>query len=375
MNELHEARMTKLRKTAYAAGLDLLIVYSNGRHTFLDCEPILYACGFKPAGPHCALLLPGDDEESLVVSPGVEQARAAETAGIADTIGTDDFPAEFERLVAHREFRNRSAGIIGYKRLSKGMHEFLSSQFVTPPVAFDDAIDKVAAVRDELELSCQSQAAEIADSGFERLVEVCRPGMTEFELAAEIDCHMKSQGADDNFQLLSTSQHNLAMRPPMDRRLDVGDVILGEISPSVNGQFVQICRTAVLGPASDLQREKHQILVQAMLAGMKAGKAGAKVSEVTRAVNGPIVEAGYEDYCRQPYMRVRGHGFGMGSMMPGGLSSENDTVLEVGMTFVLHPNQYVPETGYLLVGEPVMVTAEGLQPLTKRAPGLAEITL
>ena len=129
----------------------------------------------------------------------------------------------------------------------------------------------------------------------------------------------------------------------------------------------------MLGTATDLQREKHGVLVDAMMAAMEAGTAGAKVSDVARAIDKVVARAGYEKYCRPPYMRVRGHGFGMGSMMPGAISEENDTVLEAGMTFVLHPNQYIPETGYLMVGEPVLVTDEGLRTLTSRPLGLAEI--
>ena len=32
------------------------------------------------------------------------------------------------------------------------------------------------------------------------------------------------------------------------------------------------------------------------------------------------------------------------------------TVLEPDMVFMIHPNQYLPETGYLLCGEPVVLT-------------------
>jgi Xaa-Pro aminopeptidase len=38
--------------------------------------------------------------------------------------------------------------------------------------------------------------------------------------------------------------------------------------------------------------------------------------------------------------------------------------MEAGMTFVMHPNQYLPETGYLMCGEPVLITEEGAQALS-----------
>jgi Xaa-Pro aminopeptidase len=42
------------------------------------------------------------------------------------------------------------------------------------------------------------------------------------------------------------------------------------------------------------------------------------------------------------------------------------------MIFMIHPNQYLPETGYLLCGEPVLMTDNGAEPLTRRQATLAE---
>jgi hypothetical protein len=45
------------------------------------------------------------------------------------------------------------------------------------------------------------------------------------------------------------------------------------------------------------------------------------------------------------------------------------------MVFMIHPNQHLPETGYLLCGEPVLLTAHGAEPLTQRRSALVEIGL
>ena len=80
--------------------------------------------------------------------------------------------------------------------------------------------------------------------------------------------------------------------------------------------------------------------------------------------------AGYGDYCRPPYMRVRGHGLGITSDLPGDLTAESEARLEEGMLFVMHPNQYIPETGYLMCGEPVVITPAGAKALSARAAEL-----
>ena len=42
---------------------------------------------------------------------------------------------------------------------------------------------------------------------------------------------------------------------------------------------------------------------------------------------------------------------------------------------MIHPNQHLPDTGYLLCGEPVVLTATGAEPLTQQRSALAEIAL
>ena len=71
----------------------------------------------------------------------------------------------------------------------------------------------------------------------------------------------------------------------------------------------------------------------------------------------------------------RGHGLGFGSIEPGDVALDNQTMLEPDMLFMIHPNQYLPETGYLLCGEPVLMTAQGAVPLTAQTATLAEIKL
>ena len=122
-------------------------------------------------------------------------------------------------------------------------------------------------------------------------------------------------------------------------------------------------------------REKFAILQEAMREGLVAGRAGATVADVTRAINGVIAKAGYGDYCRPPYMRVRGHGLGITSDRPGDIVDSNERVLESGMVFVMHPNQYLPESGYLMCGEPVVVTDTGARALSARPAALDVIAV
>jgi Xaa-Pro aminopeptidase len=94
------------------------------------------------------------------------------------------------------------------------------------------------------------------------------------------------------------------------------------------------------------------------------------MSRVGAAIDLVLAAAGYAEYCRPPHMRRRGHGLGCGSVAPGDVAQSNDTILEEDMIFVVHPNQYLPETGYLMCGEPVRVTARGVETLSTKTASL-----
>jgi Xaa-Pro aminopeptidase len=354
--------------------LDGLIAASNGLNNFLESNAVYVFSGVRPIG-ESAVVLDRDGRSTLIVTPAWDEARAAAASSTDRTIGADDLAATLKSVVGiHRLDLSRTVSV-GLSLLGKALVDRIASALGDLPKAADELARDLARVRTPEELQVAERAVWIAERGYERLLEYARPGIREFELAAELYCFMKKLGAEDNFLLLSASQHNLAVRAAGERVLDVGDIILSEITPCYRGQFVQICRTTVIGEPRPAIREKFAILQDAMGEGLTAGRAGATVAEVTRAINGVIQKAGYGDYCRPPYMRVRGHGLGITSDRPGDIVDSNTRVLESGMMFVMHPNQYIPESGYLMCGEPVVVTESGARALSARPAELDVIAV
>jgi Xaa-Pro aminopeptidase len=235
------------------------------------------------------------------------------------------------------------------------MHDEIVKSLEAPPVNAKDIIENMARSKSAFELERLRRAAGIADAGVSALNEEARPGLKEYELAAIVEYRMRSLGAEDNFGMVVANSHNQALHPATARIVQTGDIIIGEITPCIGGLFVQICRTMVLGEPPPVVSEKYAILKKGMGLGMAAAKTGSSASDIAAAINGTFIEAGYEDYCRPPFMRVRGHGLGCGSFAPGSLEDGNKTKLEEGMTFIIHPNQYIPETGYLTLGDTVVM--------------------
>ena len=358
-----ELRLTRVQSAMRAGALDGLVIYYGGQHNMLRMDQIAYLTDYRTLGP-AVLIVPRDGIPELIMSPVWDAERAEETkARIRVTAVTPDRVLQTAAAVA-----KTLPGRIG-----------LSGRPVMPIAAFDEfsrayggelldgetIVTSVGATRTPGELERIEHAAKIADQGFEALRETVRVGMREYELAAEIEAVMHAAGAEDNFGLIAAGSHNVAIRPPTDRRLEEGDVIIGEITPCYRGYLAQLCRTYILGEPTDIQRTTYDMLLAALVDGKTAAKPGQPSAEIARAINGVIGAAGYEEYCKPPYMRTRGHGLGLGGVVPYDITDGASPKLECNMTMVIHPNQYVPETGYMMCGDTVVIEENGPRALTK----------
>ena len=367
-------RQAAARESVKAAGLDGLIAYGSGRHSFLASNPAWHLSGLRQLGPHMAFVAPVDAEPFLVVTPTWDRGRLAERSAFElIAVEPDAFLATLQDMVDRRGFRKARFAVAGGLQ-PRAVSEAWAKMFDDPIAPGDGIVSDLSRVRDEWSLACAREAAKIAEIGWRYALSIARPGLAEFVLAAEVEAFMRSLGAEDNFQLLSASQHNRAAHRPSHRLLERGDVVLGEITPAVEGEYVQICRTAVLGEPTELQRKAFALLDRALHGAMQAARPGARARDIVHVMNAPIIDAGYEPYTKPPYMRTRGHSMALGSMCPE-IAVNSDEVLLEGMMFVLHPNQYIPETGYMMCGEPVLVTKHGAQPLTSQLGRLEAIAV
>jgi Xaa-Pro aminopeptidase len=146
-----------------------------------------------------------------------------------------------------------------------------------------------------------------------------------------------------------------------------------ELTPSIEGYFVQICRTLVVGRATDTQRRAFALFRDALEAGIAAIKPGAIAADVARAENDVFRKHGLGDYTTSKWTRVRGHGLGLFCDSKPHLLEDVDAELAPGMALIVHPNTYHPDVGYLVLGDAVVVTEQGCEVLAKTPRELFEV--
>jgi Xaa-Pro dipeptidase len=357
---------TKLEKAVRSLnerGLDGLIIYSNGSCNILGVKYLHYFAEFKPMGPHNAAVISKDGDVILLVEPEWDAARAKNHSWIKGVRGTTHFMKELAEVMD--EFKlTRRVGLVGTREMTEPIYAGINRK--ADIVIGDSIITEMARKKTDREVEIARKAGRMADAGFKALLNHARIGRKEYELLADLEFAMRSAGADDIFNFMSSGKHNYAMHNPTDRRLCKGDIVIAEITAACEGQFAQLCRTVVLGEPAPLLQEKYDMLLHALDQSMRQVKSGNPASQISVAMNRVISDAGYAKYCYPPYMRARGHGIGVGSIAPGGvIDDETRANLEKDQVVVVHPNQYLPETGYLACGETVLVTETGLERLSE----------
>ena len=354
-------RLDRVRAEMAKKTIATLAVYDSAQHDMTSMGELFYLTDFYAVGP-CWLVLPLEGRPVLFVTPAWDAPRAGRAVTYADVVPADarNLMTAAAQAVAQAA---RPVALIGRDALTVRAAEPFPGLASMPDES--EIVSRLAATKSPAEIARIARAAEIADAGFARLCEVASVGLREYELSAEVEATMKSLGATDNFGLIGAGSHNTAVRSSTERRLEAGDVIVGEITPAFAGYHAQLCRTFVLGEPAAKTVENFDILIEAERRAFAAALPGQSSAAIAEAANAVITAGGYGEFCRPPYMRTRGHGLGRGSVLPGDLDPEKGPALEEGMTFVIHPNQYFPDTGYLMLGDTVVIESTRPRVLTK----------
>ncbi len=342
-----EDRKSAIAAAMRAVGVQRLLLASNGHHQIDRFNPVQHLTGFRAIGPALAVL----NSEGRIYGFGLEHDAGHYPRSNIDGVTCLDDLQDID-------FDPRNAGSVGFATLPRRLAGALRQRLGELP-AFDQAFYAVSARKTDAEIDHVRRGTRIAELGMDRLLEIARPGRRECDVAIEVNLYMKELGANDSFLMLNSGPRADAVMPSSERPIETGDLLLCELSPCVEGQFTQICRTVSIGAPSQCVVEKYPLLVKAMLAGIAAAKPGATVGDVCARIDDDLSNEGYAQYSRPPFIRRRGHGFGGGSMAPGDVAVDNRTVLEPGMVFIVHPNQFLPETGYMMCGETILITDNG----------------
>jgi len=243
---------------------------------------------------------------------------------------------------------------LAYRQLLPDGEFVLASEIIAP----------MRMIKTDPELELMRRAGAITEQAFEKALARLKPGVTELEIAAEIDYQFKALGAAHTSFVtgifFSGEAHDRAQGLASAKPLKPGDSVMFDLGCVYDGYCSDFGRTAFCGEPSAEYVKVHDLILRAQRAGIEAMKAnqvtGAQVNAVAREV---IEQAGYGQY----FTHRLGHGIGVTVHEPPWLDVVERTVLQSNMTFTVEPSIVVPGRFGNRVEDVVMVTEKGGVPL------------
>ena len=224
-------------------------------------------------------------------------------------------------------------------------------------------VEALRVVKDAGEIARVEAAAGIADAALAAVRGRIADGLSERELAVELEVEMRRLGAADRaFDLIVAAGPNAA-KPharPSDRRLREGDLVLLDFGALVDGYRSDVSRTFILGDPTPTQRRMLELVTAAQAAGVAAVAPGVLAGEVDRVCRDLIVAAGWGD----AFLHTTGHGIGLDLHELPWLEQEGDATLAPGHLVTVEPGVYLTDHGGVRVEDIVLITPDGARPLT-----------
>lgn len=243
-------------------------------------------------------------------------------------------------------------------------YEIFNKQMDVKLVPVSQLVEKIRLIKDAEEIKTIQYAAHIADQTFEHIIKFIRPGVTEKEVANEIEFYMRKLGANcSSFDIIVASGARSALPHGVasEKVIENGELVTLDYGCYYNGYCSDITRTVAVGHINDELKKIYEIVYEAQKRGVEGIKPGLTGKEADALTRDYIKEQGYGDY----FGHSTGHGLGMEVHEGPTLSVRSNTVLEPGMVVTVEPGIYIAGVGGCRIEDDVFITNSGGQTLTK----------
>ena len=222
--------------------------------------------------------------------------------------------------------------------------EALSSADRPSLVAAPLAIEELRMVKEPDEIEALTRAVLLGDAAFNHAASVAAPGMTEKDLAWEVQRYAMEHGADDlSFPTIIASGDwgALPHAYPRDVPLAAGQGVVMDLGVRVDGYCSDLTRTIFLGEADSEFRRIYDIVLTAQMMAEERIEAGMTGSECHQIAATVIAEAGHAEH----FGHGLGHGVGLDVHEAPRLAPSGDRKLEDGHVVTVEPGIYIPGWG------------------------------
>lgn len=221
-------------------------------------------------------------------------------------------------------------------------------------------VEDLRQVKDAGEIAAIRRAAHIGDRAFEYILDKIRPGVSERELALDLEFHMRKLGAEAmSFEPIVAAAERSALphAHPSERLVERGKFVLMDFGCVVDGYCSDMTRTVVMGPLDERHKEMYELVAASQAAGLEALGPGIACGDLDKVARTVIDEAGHSE----AFMHGLGHGVGLEIHEAPSLKKDVLELLEPGHVVTVEPGVYFEDWGGVRVEDLVAVTEDGIQ--------------
>ncbi len=343
-----------------------------GVDSLLICNPsnVRYLSGFSV--PRDAHIIVGATGPLLVVDARYNTQAAAESTipvHIAERSKGDVSFADgrfSQKPTLEQSFIHNATleGKIGYEalHLSVSVLDFLSNGNRQNWVPTFGLVESKRIIKTPSELGLIRKAAHLTDLGFAHILKNIKAGMTEAEVALELEIFLRNKGADElafDTTVASGVRGAMPHGGATQKIIQEGELVTLDFGAKISGYHSDMTRTIAVGKISEKLQDIYNTVLGAQISATHAVEPGVQGRDVDKAAREFISNKGYGEF----FSHSTGHGVGLDIHEQPNASIISEQILQSGMTLTVEPGIYIPDVGGVRIEDLLVVAPGGFENL------------
>ena len=246
---------------------------------------------------------------------------------------------------------------VTYAKYKEYMHKYKINCLVET----DNMIEKQRLIKDEEEIQNIKKACKITDECFEHIVNYIKPGMTEKQIAREIDDYYYKYAEGTSFDTIVASGEN-SSKPhaiPSDRKIQDIDIITIDMGCKINGYCSDMTRTIFVGKVPDYIKPIYELVLKNQEQVLRDMRENSNTKMITEMVDNDFRLNNYD------LIHALGHGVGLNVHESPILSINSESLLKENMVVTNEPGIYIAGRFGVRIEDTVLIGKGASEPLTK----------
>lgn len=350
-------RVSLLQQQIKLRDVDALVISGPGNRVYLS--------GFGSADPASAgsneLILISPDQCAFITSNLYFEAAKRQVNHMEVVLAPERSLDTLTDLLV--EWEAKTAGFESAHVTVSQLNALSEAGGATRFAPMDGVVESLREAKDEHEIDRIRAAVQLTDRAFEFVKGNLRAGLTEKEVAWQIERYLREHGAEGvAFAPAVASGPNSAVphHEPGDRQIKAGEPVWLDLGARLDGYCADLTRTLCLGKPPERLRETVELVGRALEEAESKVKPGVDGKQADAIARDMFAAAG----CGDAFIHSLGHGLGIDIHEAPRLSRFFEDELKAGAVITIEPGIYFPGWGGVRIEDTVVMVEDGIEILT-----------